>query len=1315
MPDDLTLLGVASNGTVKQWDGLPTVKGILLRWFQGDLGFPEYGYDIYRAQISDHLTLDWSQLSSILSSRLQYTLGRDVTLSCPLGFAFQSFHGVTALSLTSANPVTFDFLSPAWLVRVELAPVPGTDVTATLYSQGRSVESVHLTDTSPRGLWRTRGVDRLVLSGQGACLSFVYDLISRITSWTHLTHLCLPVTDPEYAGGSKWSGSDEDEARRRLPPGVDWRGKYGPAFRQLYPTLRDLAVGRKAEPLPPSSDPSAPQLTLSTTDAVQLAALNPHIARMLGLAYDDPLLPNGLDGREYAYRVTGRWNAPRRHWEPGGKTVLQGLGEWGFEFNLTGGRWLAGKKGTEVILGSTGNLEILWQQEPIILVFSLQATQSVMWSVRDENGAVVDQGRTPGSIHIRDPRARSLRIDGPAKRLEFLAITAQFKYLERNDVLPILVARDPGPPTGPQNLNVDIVSAPGCPGKCEAHLLWELPAPTGAAVREFDSVFYQVAALQIGNDPEVPAPPVPSFSEKYLLRDGDPIVLPPGVTQGVDPCYFLDSPLPPGWRCWWVRGIDLFGRVSLPALPVELAILDNALPPAPPLLLAEYVQGALSPSQQVMAGYSAVGRAWLTTHPGNAAVIVSWGWPPELAQDWPDVDGYRIQVRRPLPVSPRGSNDPEMHYPNDADDPASWGPVRAEFGPLPASFSGQVLSVTPGIPNLTITAVQTVDDTHAECQTSFNLDVGQGALLGLTLSSVPSPVIIVGHGAGPNITLTVEHPVGQPPAKGTYACEPGTSRLLTLDTTIKPAPLTADPFQKRWVGALEQEDSQGVVLKRWAVLSAENGRFLCLGEPPAAGDTLTWFPAYLMVVQDQNFGPATATDQPVAYAQVTVRSVREIKGRALQSRPGKPGTLIGVDCTPPTTPTLPILPTGPYCAQLATRADWYGISRFTLDWVPAANSTYMIYRALSEAVFALDREAHREGANALPHPFPGNPGSVWPADVLNEITADANRTQIVQTDFAQLDATLATGVDKAIRSAYEALHADTQRLLAGQGCAEPAYAARNKVPLEAGQVPFTDELDGKSRAHWFYRVAARSLSGLESAKSSPTPPICCPDVVPPSQPLVLMALAAPCHVRLQWQAVPDDDLAHYRVYRAADEVSARDVRSMQEVAQLPNPDVPAGHPTWREYLDPAPGGRVWFYRIVAEDTSCNRSQASELLKGQALLLPPDPPVWNPPVRTPDPNPTKVLLSWTVNPVNEPDPQDPSKQVPKDPRFACLLERRAMGSMVWMGISGWLPRGIYSSEDTPPDITLSWEYRVRIRDHFGQPANVIPTTSLAALP
>jgi hypothetical protein len=122
----------------------------------------------------------------------------------------------------------------------------------------------------------------------------------------------------------------------------------------------------------------------------------------------------------------------------------------------------------------------------------------------------------------------------------------------------------------------------------------------------------------------------------------------------------------------------------------------------------------------------------------------------------------------------------------------------------------------------------------------------------------------------------------------------------------------------------------------------------------------------------------------------------------------------------------------------------------------------------------------------------------------------------------------------------------------------------------------------------------------------------------------------------------------------------------------------------------------WCFWIVATDTSGNRSEPSRMLRGRALVPPPEPPVWLPPAR----GPAAVSLRWIH---------------PGDQRLSCLVERRADGETRWVALSEWLPRGVYAYDDVPPDLDAAWVYRIRVRDHDNRHAAVIPEVFLAEGP
>jgi hypothetical protein len=526
---------------------------------------------------------------------------------------------------------------------------------------------------------------------------------------------------------------------------------------------------------------------------------------------------------------------------------------------------------------------------------------------------------------------------------------------------------------------------------------------------------------------------------------------------------------------------------------------------------------------------------------------------------------------------------------------------------------------------------------------------------------------------------------------------------VTISTTIQAPALTADPYQKRASGALTSSSARLLVLS-----STASGDFICAGYDPAlaslaADEPVSWYPAYVFAIPDTGFGPAPSASSPVAQAQVTVTSVRRWATRPIESGPGAPGTITGVESTPPAAPTLGTIATGPYCAEIGTRADWYGMSSITISWNPDPALGYIVYRALADAVWKLDLAHYAGGAAPQPH----HPSYIPPA-----IAGDASRMAAVGADLSALDTAIAASFGQPnfcelAAPAYDSLHADAQQVLAAQDYAASAFAAVIGEPLPAAAIPFVDQVNGKSRGHWFYKVAAVSPAGVRSDPTDPTPPICCPDVVPPTIPSLIKALADIGQVLVQWLASGDPDMALYRLYRAPDETSALNVELMSEVAQIaPSPSSAGGlalpqpvldpdgnpKPGWLQFACASPPG-IWFFRMVAEDQSGNRSPQSNVLSGRSLNAPPAKPIVTSAVRNGSPS-TSVTVTW---------------QYGTDSRLSAALERSPGEGGLWVQVSEWLPRGVTSCADDPPDLDTSWDYRVRALDTLGMVALSDPYT------
>jgi hypothetical protein len=1303
MADDLVLLGVASDGSTDQWDGLKTRKGILLRWLQkSGLGFPDSGYTIWRARVTDPLKVELSP--QLAGKKKDESPGRYV-IESNLGFDITG----STLRVRPGEHVKLTFPDPAWYLEVTRSASASGAVRVEIFAGGRS-RGVHTLSSGVPLKLRTRGIESVDLSVPGAAGTITQirygQLHDPTRQWTQLHHVCLPVSHPDYHCGS-FTGTAEDQAKSRVPPAVaaDWANRYSAGFNAIHPYLEGLAL--QQNPLfPQPVDPAQPKLGLDALTAVTLAAFDPHVARIVGLAWDDTTV--AMHDQEWAYKISGRWGRPHLDVRLDSQAAWESIAE---EVAINSAKPLEIRYGgvlVETDSTERANLVFSPPRDDITLTVGNVAghAHTIPWRALNAAGAVLAQGVSGHSpeperqIRVNVPGIRTIEFPSivetkPMRLVLFRIVVGAVGFSEREAILPSIFATEPGPPAGPGWITASVEQPGGTTpeqaddqGPLQAALLWELSASEDGVFDEKAPMLHQVAGHQLSTNPLSPQPAAVPFAEQYLLNRFEPVLVPSELATVTDlrRRYYTDRGLTEGWRQWWARGIDLFGRVSQPSPPVITKLQDDAPPPPPAVLFAEYVQKDIPAQEASVLGRSPLGREWLAGNPAKNGAAVVFGWSPERVEQAPDVDGFRVYVRRPVAVTNPGPGDPEERY-----EGVPWGTARSEIGPVPVRFNGVVSSVATTLPNVTVTSVTPLDDTHASCSTDLSLDSGGGDLIGGSLTLGPDSYPIVGNGEGASISIAVEHAVNALPQPGTYAFEAGTSEILVVTTNIAAPALGGVAIRRRTSGVLDGIDSRLLVLGR------NGGTFICRRPgttAPAGNEAVSWYPAYSVVVADTGFGPLASSSDPVGNAQITVTSVRRWAGRQVESPPASPGYLTAVHATPPPTPIGDFIPSGLNCAEVATRADWYGVSRVTLTWQTATDLDYVVYRALGETVFKLDREAHK----TTPHVFPQ---SVWPP----ELWANQSRRTAVQNDLAALDAVLASGTAEQIDAAYEGLRAGTQQLIAGQSVVEDAFAPRHSAPLRAGT--FTDELDGKSRSHWFYRFAARSRSGLESGKSLSTPPICCPDVVAPAPPLGQLALADVGVVKLQWLISRERDLARYLVYRTATQADAADVRDMELVARVvPSPSAttapgevtPIAVPNkpWFEYRDPAPGGRDWMYRIVAVDTAGNASHPSVVLRGRALVPRPDPPVWDQPTRSA----SAVALSWTH---------------PSDQRLTCLVERASGGGSFWLPVSGWLPRGKYSFQDSPPDLEAAWNYRVTVRDHLGQTAIEAPVVALPEVP
>jgi len=1301
----IVVFGVGSDASIDQFDGCRAARGIMLRWFVEDLDFPPFGFDVHRASIPDIPPLPFDDVNTVaVSGKQSWDYAGIVTLSCSSGLQFEpaAFAGWNQLVISPNAPVRVKFNGTAWRIQVNAVPI-GAGIEVVALVDGVETLRETLDQSNAQLLWRTRHVGEIVLRGEGAVSFIGFHLLEDSRFWTHIAHRCLPVHDAAYACAPRGAATEEDEAAMRLPPAVaaDWGRRFSDPFKALLPALHRLARREAPAAIPPDSlDPRQPTLTTSggagEQTLIRIAMLDPHVARILGLAYDDPV---ALTGQEYAYKVTGIWRGARRD------VNCQGL-------KLADFLKLLGKAGARNKYNARDNsVNLEFPRDAIEFELLTDGTSELEWVAKDDNGEKFHGVLNRKQRTVSLSSVATVRLAWPAGKDPTFSRASWYEAERRTGILPSVYARDPGPPSGPASIDATLGLPESSSGIASAALDWPLPMGDGGATLEGDVIAYQVGRRYFGATTSSTAPATGLATATDLLRPFAPLYLaqqsisdPPPRTLHVD--YNDGRGLDPGWWGWWVRGVDMFGRVSSESSWGVGRIEDVAPPPSPVLVQAEWVQRSLPEMTIAVVGRSVEASRWLAATAAEIplpeeGLVVAWALPPEQAVLRDDIDGFRLSMRKAVARSGAATGAP-LEY-------EAWPTAVAQFGPLQTVGRGVIASVTPD-PVLAVmlsagervpevpqapTAPTTAPNARTAFRTDLTLDGASGVFVGGTLTIGARVLPVVVSGDGPNLIVVVEHAANAPPpSAGSASLRAPAGALVSFATDVPD--LFGMPRLEARAGLLLDEQAMPA---RFPVLRKIGGEFLCIhphtpqgAVAPAAGHALAWHPVWFASLSDAGFGPVANAQTPVANAQVSVQAIRAVQTLGLVSARSATLTVTAVDVAAPATPSLAAIAFDPAgsCAQLASRANWYGDSYFTFSWSPQPDCMFTVYRALADEVFRLDREhARRPAARDLAQ-------ARWPASVW----ADATRKARVQQQLATIDAAL--GDDDAADAACEAACNDTQMFLGLQPHTWAAFTPLFGRPIETNT--YTDTLNGRTRAHWFYAVTARSLAGVESPPSTISPPICCPDVVPPAPPLTHSALAAEGAVKLKWLASPDADTHHYQIYAAREPDALAHLDTLTPVTSYAVENGVATAPATSYTPTPHVSGKTierfvprarnemgdWCFWVVATDTAGNRSAPSRMVRGRALRMPPAPPVWVSATR----GATSISLQWTHD---------------SDQRLACLVERRAAGELRWVAVTGWLPRGVYSHVDAPADLGAAWFYRLRVRDHEQLLSTVFPET------
>lgn len=717
--------------------------------------------------------------------------------------------------------------------------------------------------------------------------------------------------------------------------------------------------------------------------------------------------------------------------------------------------------------------------------------------------------------------------------------------------------------------------------------------------------------------------------------------------------YVLDGSLDDGWYSYRINGVDIFGRHSkrtAPATwwqwapapsprpwyyedpegdraihPFAVHVLDTTAPPAPVAVEAQL----LDPDDPLVVRDSAY-NAWRAALPAAVrntlvGLRVRWSWRDSQRQQAPDAAEFRLYFH-----------------------PGPW-------NTLLGSITGAV-SAGPTTTDVATTLPAAPNDHYVGAR----LRCGNGTFEVVASSGAPLRLTVNNRGPAQNVAPPAfgDCSVVLPPSHVDYR-DPAVRHSWEQRIAIEPVDITRDDYDV----------------------------FL----PRPSDSSLVSFP----------LTPTLA--EPRAYAQIGV-SAADSRPHALDdvhfgTRPGNesavagPATVVRIRREPP--PPLGVVADSD--AVFSSPADVHSRSFYTFRFAPMAGTRTHVLRALDRAVFERDWALRPRGPLATT-------SSAFPAQSDEPGWNTARRAQVA----AELDALDAITATRTPIESYRALSNDAQRVLAALPGVDAAFHQLTLAPLHPDDPAianrrgpddpatividptlraYVDTLDGRARNRYFYRAARIDGAGNLSALGVASPPVNLPHVVPPPAPKVARIEAREGAIEIVWPAIRDRDVISYSVFRASDELSARDPRTMTEAGTV----TASGSP--RETFTDAgrPPGKLFHYRVVAVDSAGLTSVPSAVVTSRAFGDPrPAPPAWQPAHVSPTTG--AVTLHWISTP----------------PDLAILVERSPVGQSAWTSAGRWLARGSTSFVDTARSVGETFDYRLRALDSNGKQNRVFNT-------
>lgn len=1326
-PEWLSLVALGTDGGQALADGSVMATGIHLRWdFESNLGFPTGGFDIFRREhlrgdqvcavffprqgggIDLIASLHPQGIGSKNGPKFVISTSRDARLRGGCGKQRD-----TSLLLPGEQTLHIGFDEPMRSVEIRLdisSPLPvlveafwRSDEGNILVDRARAREAAdgHLVVR----LFADR-IDFITLSGTDMliCQVCVVPTADRLTiNWPDIPingePIFLPVTHPDWAGVHPHSPDDSAEVAARLPAALSQqvREAYQDGFDdELHSMLYDLVGMRPQrrfyvdEVGSSDSDLPAPdKLRWQALQLLRLMALDPNLARILGLYWQDSEV---TPGQFYDYQIVGHWGDrlfPGRVYNFDALTVgtpyTNGLTLENIQLNspnpmtVASATWdesatsalqieplLAGAPLTITLPPGTASVTLRLKADSALTVYAYHGGSRIeeVETVAGENTITIEHA----------PGITDLRLDVNTS-ITLVELVARWLTGSVGDLHYVTFRhRIESPPLVPERAVTAAVVLPGGSTLADdgslldgqtVGLRWELPSHSQSLMEE-EGIFYFLRRAYGGNGnrPEL-------VGEPTVLNPASPTLITEGIANHEHAPFYLDRLLPDGWYAYQVQAVDLFGRLSDWGERQIVRVRDSVAPPPPTAISASYLDAddPYLPAQDV------------SHAPG---IKVAWEWSGFARLQAPDVTGDAGQFR-----------------------------IYGTVGDL-NTLQGNGVAVTD---RGTFSALVT----DAKWNGSADELAGEWARIGTAYFEV------IGNTTGDNFVLLVNHLTTPPlkPQTGSFSLVYSPNKPYWTDyreatrwgRRLHVEPAVDLPVVVGQIVSVSTEATSVIVttdqrLNDDGLLTAgvlvSNGMIYHVtshaadaaltltvaprelaGDPPtnvqpAAGNTFVYYPGrryqvYLSVppsLLQSLTGTAAAhisvsTSDGKAYVEDDPRWNAPQRG-ALGDQPGNESA-VGTPCkiiavqraALPAPGDVPPAGATPIYAQ---PANYFGQALYTLNWSPVTDaSEYAVYRCSSAALFDQDSKGRREriGFYATGDPFADDPGFAdWLAAHYSSLTA-ATLTTEARRDWAA--------------HFYPTLDDAQLQALANHPGNEAAFRRVNSASVTG--TSYTDTIDGRGQGAYLYRIRAYNASRVPGVWSETYPPVHTYDITPPAPPVVTGVTSGERSVTLNWRANAETDLAAYHLWRAETSQALTDVRRLAPTAVI----TPTAGTVIETYPDEnLLAGKSYAYRLAAVDQNGNVSEPTPVYMARPVdTAAPIPPEWHEARWTDDAS--AVLLGWTL----------------ADETYEILIQRSSpeMGS-VWFSISSWLPAVTNTYTDPTAVAAATNTYRLRVRSASG---------------